>query len=171
MLNVNSLPEADFNYRGLSISQKQRQTLRDLIKILNHDFHNILQLIDYCCILEIMSKQIGCEVYFINGLVPWTNELAQDSITEDLITQLSPYTKEILDFDLRNDQEIHDLISILQRKFKLLPKHLWINLFDSMDLRRVDLAPLDRHPGIKSHEDIAAQIISFFTHQSKVQHA
>ena len=157
---VNDQYYPDFRYQDLYINSKDKKKLSDLILMLNHDFHNILQLIDYCCILEIMSKQTQCDVYFINGLVPWTADI-KNATSYNLSEQLSPYTKSMLDFDLRDDTEILTFLTELQNKFVSMPCHLWINLFDSMSNRSVDRGPLGHHPGIQSHKQMADMIINF----------
>lgn len=170
-IDINSLLHVNFDYRGVTINRKDRKQLHDLLSFLNHDFHNILQLIDFCCILETMSKQIGCDVYFINGLVPWTRELADEMVHDDLSTFLSAYTKEILDFDQRDDLEILGFLDVLRQKFRSLSQNLWINLFDSMQSLCLDKGPLGHHPGIQSHAVMAEKIIAFFKDKSRKYHA
>lgn len=161
---LNDMSTPDFRYRDVYLNAKDKKKLRDLTLILNHDYHNILQLVDYCCILDTMSKQQQCDVYFINGLVPWTPDI--DTATfDDFSTQLSTYTKNILDFENRDDAEIMAFLTKLQSKFALMPRHRWINLFDSMYHRRVDKGPLGHHPGIQSHRQTADMIMNFLQNE------
>ena len=134
--------------------------------MLNQDFHNILQLVDYCCILDTVAKQQRCDVYFINGLVPWTAD-----IEETVYENLSAYTKDILDFDNRDDDEIRRFLSVLRNKFAKMPRHHWINIFDSMFNQRVDTGPLGHHPGIQSHRKTADMIINFLQTKESEPHA
>jgi hypothetical protein len=157
---LNDARSTDFCYRDICVPARDKKKLRDLTLILNHDYHNILQLVDYCCILDTMSKQQQCDVYFINGLVPWTPDIETDT-PNDFSTQLSPYTKSVLDFENRADTEIITFLNGLRDKFSLMPRHRWVNLFDSMRDRTVDTAPLGHHPGIRSHRQMADQIINF----------
>jgi len=73
----------------------------------------------------------------------------------------SDYFKQILDFDNRDDKEIIKFFTILQEKFYKLNHNLWVNIFDSFDDRKVDYAPEDDHPGIKSHRWMADQVINY----------
>lgn len=167
---VNDTHYSDFRYRDLYINAKDKKKICDLTLMLNHDFHNMLQLIDYCCILETVSKQTQCDVYFINGLVPWTADIT-GNITHDLSEHFSEYTKSVLDFDHRDDDEIMTFLTTLRNKFALMPCHLWINLFDSMSARSVDLGPLGHHPGIQSHKQMADMIINFLKNNKGTTHA
>ena len=158
--SLNDEKRPDYQYRDFYISPREKKRLRDLVLMLNHDFHNILQLVDYCCILDTIAKQKQCDVYFINGIVPWTADIDNDNF-DDLSASLSPYTKNILDFDNRDDTEVIAFLSELRSKFTMMPRHLWINLFDSMFDRQVDLGPLGHHPGIQSHRQTADMILNF----------
>jgi hypothetical protein len=158
---VNDESNRDFVYRELCIDSKAKKKFQDLLLVLNHDYNNILQLIDYCRILDIMAKHVGCDVFFINGLVPWTKDLEHEIDNQDLDNQFSSYTKDILDFSHRDDNENIKFFKILQEKFNLMPKHRWINLFESMYAQRIDLGPLGHHPGIRSHAMMAKNIIDF----------
>jgi hypothetical protein len=125
--------------------------------MLNHDFHNILSLVDYCTILSNLAEHSKTKIIFINGLVPWTSDLAKP-VGTDLGMSLSEYSKEILDFDHRDDSEITKFFTILQEKFLLIDKSKWVNIFDSLFLNQTDLGPEGHHPGIHSHQWMADQI-------------
>jgi hypothetical protein len=130
--------------------------------MMNHDYHNICELVDYCSILDRLSEHHGKIVVYINGLVPWTEDIAKP-LSTDLYESLSEYTKEILDFDNRDDQEIIQLFGRLQQKFSELDQSKWVNLFDSFVSDTVDKGPQGHHPGIQSHIIMAEKILSYLS--------
>ena len=95
----------DYNYRDIYINQKDKKKLNELLLVLNHDYQNILYLITYCTILEQLGQANSTKVIFINGLLPWQNDLILP-LTDNLANSLSEYSKSILDFDNRNDEEM-----------------------------------------------------------------
>jgi hypothetical protein len=153
----------DYRYRDLYISKSEKSNLKNLLLLLNHDYQNIIDLISYCKILNIMAQQTNTKIFYINGLVPWTDDLTKP-LTDDLSTSLSDYTKNVLlDFDSRDDNEIVKYFTNLQTKFNQLDQTNWINLFDSFFKNTVDKGPEGHHPGINSHQWMADQIITHLT--------
>jgi hypothetical protein len=131
--------------------------------LLNHDYQNILDLIDYCNILQELSNANGNRVVFINGLVPWQEDLIRP-LGLNLEQSLSPYSKSILDFSNRSDDEIIEYFLKLQQKTSTLDKNNWVNMFDSFQANICDLTPASHHPGIKSHKWMADQITYYMDH-------
>lgn len=160
-LNDDRFP--DFSYRDIYIDPKTKNMLRDILLLLNHDYHNILALIEYCRILECMSTNTDTKIIFINGLVPWTKDLNCNFSSIDIGNQLSSYTKYILDFDHRDDQEIIGMFQNLQDNFKKLNQSQWVNIFDSMQSVHCDIGPEGHHPGVLSHKAMADQISLYLT--------
>jgi hypothetical protein len=154
---------SDFRYRDLYISKSEKANLKNLLLLLNHDYQNIIDLISYCKILNILAQQTNTKIFYINGLVPWTDDLTR-LLTNDLSTSLSNYTKNVLlEFDTRDDNEIVKYFNDLQTKFNKLDQSNWINLFNSFLNNTVDNGPEGHHPGIKSHQWMANQIITYLT--------
>jgi len=158
---LNDNKNKDFIYREIQITASQLQQIKDTLLMLNHDYHNIFDLIDYCAILEHLAQLNSVKIVFINGLVPWQQDLNNPANKEDLDRSLSDYTKFMLDFDNRSDDEIILFFSNLQRKFTKLNQSLWVNLFNSFQHNTVDHGPEGHHPGIKSHQWMADKISNF----------
>jgi hypothetical protein len=157
---VNDRKHPDFRYREISLSPSQKQQFINTLLILNHDYQNIIDLIDYCNILINLASKSSTKIIFINGLVPWTADLSTP-LGNDLSSSLSPYFKDILDFDNRNDSEIINFFSALQTKFTELDLSKWVNVFESFHKNTVDTGPEGHHPGIKSHQWMADQISNY----------
>jgi hypothetical protein len=160
---LNDTRYPDFKYRDIYIDCSTKTKLKETLLLLNHDYHNILDLISYCCILECMAFATNTRVIFVNGLVPWEDDLVRDFSNIDIGCQLSAYTKSILDFDNRDDHEITILFQQLQNNFKKLNQSLWVNMFDSMQSNACDAGPEGHHPGILSHQSMADQISKYLT--------
>jgi len=163
VFSLNDERYPDFKYRDIYIDSKTKTKIKNTLLMLNHDYHNILDLITYCCILECMANASGTRAVFINGLVPWTRDLSYDLSTANIAAQLSDYTKSIMDFDHRDDQEIVNFVQQLQHNFKKINQDLWVNIFNSMQTNVVDIGPEGHHPGILSHQLMADQISNYLT--------
>lgn len=152
----------DFRYRDLYVSSSELTKFKNMVRLLNHDYQNIHDMINYCKFLDTMAKQTKTKIVYINGGLPWTDDLC-NPLTDDLSSCLSAYSKNLLDFDNCNDTEIVTYFSKLQEKFKNIDQSKWVNLFDSFVENSVDLGPEGHHPGIKSHQWLANKIINHLT--------
>lgn len=157
---VNDDKYPDFTYRDLYLNKHDKNFLKKCLLLLNHDYQNILDLIDYCSSLLVLAHAQNTKIFFINGIVPWTDDLTKP-LGPDLESTLSNYTKNILDFDNRNDHEVVEFFLKLQTKFKELDQTKWINLFDSLQENTIDHGPEGHHPGINSHQWMANKIINY----------
>lgn len=166
MSNQESKP---YHYRDIYLSGRDKNTLVNQLRLLNHDYGNIFYLVDYCKILQQLAAYNQTKIVYINGLVPWQSDLTHQGPLEDLGTVLSDYTKSILDFDNRDDQEIIEFFDRLRIKFSEIDPSSWVNLFESMSSLKLDHAPLDTHPGKKSHILYADMVIQYIkTHFNEV---
>ena len=157
---TNDTKYPDFKYRDIYIDKTTVSLTKNTILLLNHDYQNIFDLIDYCCILEKLA-QSRSRVIFINGLLPWCNDLIAAPDKFNFSQSLSDYTKDILDFDQRDDLEIELFMNRLHTKFLQLNLKLWVNLFDSFADNSSDTGPEGHHPGINSHQWMADQIANY----------
>lgn len=149
-----------FKYRELSLSAKEKLRFDNTLLMMNHDYQNIFDLIDYCGILNELSRN-KTNLIHINGLVPWSQDLAMPLEVNSLANFLSDYSKQLLDFDNRTDEEIIKYFAALQNKFNELDTSNWVNIFESFGENAIDVGPLGHHPGIKSHQWMADQIAVF----------
>ena len=160
---INDRRYPDFKYRDIYISPKEKIKFNDTLLMLNHDYQNIIELVDYCKILTNLAQSVKTKICFINGLVPWENDLNSPIDVNNLAGSLGAYTKDILDFDRRDDAEIILFFSRLQEKFAELDPTKWVNLFNSFDNNSVDVGPEGHHPGVKSHQWMADQVSTYLT--------
>jgi len=149
---------SDYNYRNIVYSKKKLQEFANIYHILNHDYKNLLDLIGYC---NTLTKINNCQIIFINGLLPWTQEILNKATVENFSENLSMYSKEVLEFDTRDDSEITELFTNLNNAVLSLEQSCWVNMFDSMVTTQIDLGNDSSHPGPKSHQLYAEMIIKY----------
>lgn len=159
-LSLSHTIKQDYQYRDIFYTRKDLQYLTDSWHLLNHDFNYILELINYCNILEEVSRNKK-QIIFINGLLPWTSEISTLSTVSNFSLNLSSYTMELLDFEHRDDKEILELFLKLHNAITSLNKNLWVNQFTSMMTSKVDTGNDYEHPGPKSHSIYADMIINY----------
>lgn len=160
---TNDEKNKDFKYRDLYISPKERTVFKNTLLLLNHDYQNILDLIDYCKILKVLAEYRSVNLIYINGTIPWERDLLTPITGKNLSVELSNYSKEILDFETRDDYEIIQYFVKLQNKFADLDLAMWVNIFESFLKNSIDTGPEGHHPGIKSHHWMAEQISTYLT--------
>jgi len=148
----------DYVYKNLYFSKKDLQKLTDTYHLMNHDYHSLRVLINYCKILETVAKS-RTQIIFINGLVPWTSEICVIETTCDYMKNFSDYTKQILELDCRDDQELNKLFVVLCKEINSLNFDNWPNMFESFRDLAVDRGNDRRHPGPASHKLYANKII------------
>jgi hypothetical protein len=149
-----------FEYRDIKLNQREKTDLERMIFLLNHDYQNILDLVDYVNILEDLAQLHQVKIAHVNGLVPWQSDLADATVLENF-DKMSGYTRQVLDFDHRDDDQIRQLFSKLHNKFASMNMKHWINLFDSFQSQCVDLAPQGHHPGVRSHVIMSNQVRNY----------
>jgi hypothetical protein len=152
--------DRDYSYKHIFFTKKELQTLSDHYHILNHDYCHLMELISYCKLLSAIAKGKS-HIIFINGLLPWTGEICDLSATKNYSENLSKYTKEILEFDSRDDVELYNIFYELNSKVNELDKTQWPNMFDSMGKQKIDIGNDNAHPGPKSHRLYAEMIINY----------
>lgn len=143
-----------FEYGDVVLDLQQKTDLEQTILRLNHEFQNIIELVDYTLILEQLATARGVKIAHVNGQVPWQPDLATADTANDF-SLMSTWTRELLDFDRRDDKEIKKLFQVLHTKFLKLNTHRWINLFDSFYAHMIDQAPQDNYPGPRSHVNMS----------------
>lgn len=119
-------------------------------QLLNHDYSNIMSLIDYTRILQQMADDAGRDIWFINGMVPWT---------QDMLTGGSPSDYAQTLYQGLDDVEVQDFGERLRNNLELIDWTQWINPWHSIRDMQEDNAPLDDHPGPQTHRKIANMII------------
>jgi hypothetical protein len=153
---------SSFDYRNIHLGLRDKTELENKILLLNHDYQNIVDLIDYVNILNDLADAHKIKLVHVNGMVPWQTDLVNLEVVDNL-ESLSDYTKEILDFDNRADEQLQQYVIKLQSKFSTMDQTRWVNLFDSFQQNTIDVASQGHHPGVHSHQRMAEKIDNYLT--------
>ena len=119
-------------------------------QLLNHDYSNIMSVIDYTRILQQMADDASCDIWFVNGMLPWT----EDMLAGD---DASQYAQQL--YQGLSNQETQDFKQRLQNNLELVDWNQWINPWTSIADMQSDNAPLDTHPGPDTHATLAKMIL------------
>lgn len=134
-----------------------REYVKDLLnrlKVMHHLHWEILKIVDYSNILARLAKQIGFDIFFINGVCPWDADYFTrlENVNPESYT---PFTKkEILNIDSRDDQDIVKLYNLAHDHYHEaggINDMQWINLYDSLSSNKIDVNFDLLHPGEKSN--------------------
>lgn len=149
-----------FEYRDIHLDHKEKTQLEQNLLLLNHDYQNIFYLIDYVNILNDLASLHGIKLAHINGMIPWQADLMVDDRDFNIISE---YSRTMLDFENRSDDQIDELYTQLKIKFATLDRSCWVNVFDSFQSNMTDLGPLGHHPGPVSHLNMAKKVSDFLS--------
>lgn len=120
-------------------------------QLLNHDYSNIMSVIDYTRILQQMADDASADIWFVNGMLPWTEDMLIEDLTPSTYTQnlyQGLTADEFLDFNER-----------LRNNLELIDWNQWVNPWTSIAAMQIDNAPLDTHPGPDTHANLAEMIL------------
>ena len=103
---INSVAEKKgFGYRDINFTPNEMYTFQKTYQLLNHDYQNILDLCDYVVTLDMLAELKGIKLIHINGILPWTTDMIKWN-SDNLSNSLSDYTKELLDFNKRDNHKV-----------------------------------------------------------------
>jgi hypothetical protein len=148
-------------FRNIDLVTGQRFTASKLSRI-NEDllrYHSvhweILDLIKYINILWYLAQTTNTKLHFINYSLCWDTDYFQ-RIEWQVSSDLTYFTQEILQSELRDDQESAELYSMIHSQYDSaggIKEELWLNLYQSLHQVQVDtISTTDLHPGIKSQD-------------------
>lgn len=157
-LFINDHIKRGYTYRDIHISKSNLEHFKKTFQLLNHDYQNLLDLCDYVSALDTIAQSKQIKIVHVNGLLPWRKDLVSFN-EDDLASTLDTYTKDILDFDNRDDEEILFYLKKLHSRVTAINSSNWVNQFDSWYENTVDKGPLGHHPGIQSHHWMAQKVI------------
>lgn len=149
----------ELNYLDTVFSKKDLQKFVKQFLLLNHDYHNILALLNYCKILETVAHT-QTKIIFINGLLPWTKEIQFLQAMGNPAKNFSEYTKNLLSIDKLPDQDIEFFFNKIHNGLSQIDKNNWINMFRSILTLAEDVGTDNLHPGPNTHAKIAQMIIN-----------
>ena len=140
---------------GNTVPGKWLQETGDRLRKLHNDHWDIVELIKYVNTLSHVQHARGGQIFFVNAMCPWSADFfAKKYIT--VPTDLDPYTHDLLQCDLRHDDDIFELYHMIHEQYAqvgTVRPELWLNLYSSLRSMQIDNASrTDHHPGIQSQE-------------------
>lgn len=140
--------------RGDHWPREYVKDLLDRLRVMHHLHWEIVKIVDYSSILSKLAKQIGFDIFFVNGLCPWDKDYFTklENVEPE---QYTPFTKkEILNIDSRDDQDIFKLYNLAHDYYQKaggINNNAWINLYNSFSNNKIDTNYDQRHPGKQSN--------------------
>lgn len=128
-------------YIGSPRAENKHRSFVEQFQRFNHDYPNLMAVIDYSRIIAELASSRKKQVIFINGMLSWKQSW-YDVYMKSLLDDLDPTTQK--DFQERFDNNID-----------LLDLNTWANPWCSISEMQEDDAPLDDHPGPKTHRKVA----------------
>lgn len=128
-------------YIGSTIETNHYAKFIEQFQKYNHDYPNLMAVIDYCRIITELAFARDRKVVFVNGILHWKPNWDNEYM-KPLLEDLDPVSQK--DFQERFNNNI-----------ELLRPDSWANLWTSIAEMQCDNAPLDHHPGPLTHKKIA----------------
>jgi len=131
------------------------KTICDKFLALHDAQHEIVSLIRYINILENISKNKDIKILNVNALCPWDHKFFDVLSGHFIPSDFTPFTREILTVNNRNDEEI---ATLYQQQHEMYAKvggirpQTWVNLYNSFYNEIIDRNYDGSHPGIKSNQ-------------------
>jgi lysophospholipase L1-like esterase len=141
------------------LDEKKLKNFVDTFLLLNHDYQNIITLCNYCKILEKVAHK-KTRIVFINGLIPWTEEIQHMQTLQNPIKYFSDYTKSLMSIHDLSDNEIKKFFLELHSGIIQLDKNKWLNMFNPISSIAIDFGNDNIHPGPETHKKIAGMLIN-----------
>lgn len=132
-------------YIGSAIEDNEYQDFVKQYQSLNHDYPNLMAVIDYSRILYELVESRHAAIVFVNGMLSWKSEWS-DHYMQGLLKGLP-------------QEEQQDFVERFNNNLELINLDHWANIYESIMEMQIDDAPLDHHPGPETHEKIARRII------------
>jgi hypothetical protein len=144
---------------GTPMESSDHRKFTEQFQRLNHDYNNLMAVIDFTRILQDQAREKNKKMCFVNGLISWKRDLLERK-------QESDYAQSL--FDGLTVQERDDFADRLANNMELVDwtqwVHPWITAYDF----KIDDAPLDHHPGPRTHEKLAELIAQVIDKQQEV---
>lgn len=126
-----------------------------LLKFYNYHW-DIKQLVSY---VNILCQLAGSsKIVFVNYLQPWKTCKYFDQKIWRVPTELDEFTQELLEVNLRDDEEIRKLYEMCHRQYELaggIQESHWLNLYTPLRLIQIDTISTNLHPGYLSQDAFA----------------
>lgn len=148
----------------VTVSIEWLRELGDRLRRYHKDHWDILDLVKYVNMLTyLQGTRRPNSIFFINALGPWP-EGYFDRKSFDLPSELDKYTRDMLQVDTRDDDEVHRLYTMIHDQYDQyggILEDRWLNLYQSFRGLTIDqVTETNKHPGPRSQEFFANVVLS-----------
>ena len=144
---------------GTPMESSDHKKFVEQFQRLNHDYVNLMTVIDFTRILQDQAREKNRQICFVNGLIGWKSDLLHRK-------QESDYAQSL--FDGLDENETDDFADRLANNMELIDWNLWANPWDTVYDFKLDDAPLDQHPGPGTHKKLVELIAQVIDKQQEV---
>jgi hypothetical protein len=149
---------SDLNYLDFHYPKEKVKSFIEQFLFLNCDYQNLLDVLEYCKILQELAES-KTQLVMLNGILPITQEMQYLQSVTDPAKNFSQYTKELINVDLLPDEDIAKFFTKIVNGINRLDKSIWPNMFSSFANNIIDYGSDKLHPGTNSHKQYADMII------------
>ena len=128
-------------YIGSCTEENEYRSFIEQFQKYNHDYPNLMAVIDYSRIITEIAKGRKKQTIFINGMLNW-KESWHDVYMKSLLDELDPLDQKDFQEQFSNNIDLLDLDA-------------WANPWQNILEMQEDDAPLDNHPGPITHRKVA----------------
>ena len=146
----------EYNGNDVSFSSKYLNDVKNKFVIMVNDHYSILEIVQYVNILTNLAKLKKTNIYFINNYCSWDENYFTQVDGEILPSNLTAYTNKILNSNNRDDTQIGMLYNKMHSDYTALgsiQESLWLNLYQNINLNKIDVGSDGRHPGPQTHKN------------------
>lgn len=141
---------------GTQYPRKYINDLKSRFRTMHHLHWEILKVVKYSKILEILAAKMGTKIFFINGVCPW-DENYFTRLENVLPKDYTEFTKKnIIDVDSHSNEDNQKLYNLAHYHYSQaggINYDLWINLYGSFYENQIDFNSDGMHAGIKSNQN------------------
>jgi hypothetical protein len=140
---------------GCYINKKKQVEFNNHLTMMSGDYK---ELLDIGCFCQSLIDRFDDKIIFVDGLLNLPSDLFLPIETNDMFSYFNKFTKQILEFDSKPDDDIKKYHHQLFNTFHST-KNNWANIGSPWNKNVTDLATLGHHPGPRSHKWMADIIL------------
>jgi hypothetical protein len=149
-----NMPVVTHNLHLITYPEQYLKKINDRFTALAHDHYEIVCLLEYIRLINLLCRLKECQVFYINGLCPWDNKYFE-KLENTLPSEYTDYTKKQIQTSTRADDEVFELYDKIHHEYQTaggIQEGQWLNLYLSMRDQRIDVNDDGLHPGIESNQ-------------------
>lgn len=166
-LERSNVPDIELN-PGHTIPGKYVQNIRDRFFDLTHNHYDLLEILTYSTLINLVAQRYGARCFFVNSLLHVDQDYFDHIVDPSRKpSQTTPFTQQFLQLETRDDVEFFALYDKIHQEYAdtLGLTLQWLNL--NRGYRKyfyVDTGDDQLHPGKQSNQLFAKYIVEKLKH-------